>query len=148
MKCKTCKKKKPPAKFPKATGKSSKKSKTCKTCAKLGAGNGYSYYSRNQWLYRMGYNSYKQYLKTSKWQKIRLRVAEMFNNQCAVCQSTGHVVHHDRYHKDDLLGKTTDYLYLVCNDCHLKIEFNENGRKNTMEQARDTFHQMMKLIYH
>jgi hypothetical protein len=95
---------------------------------------GNSYFSRNLILKEIGFNTYKDYLKSELWKKIRKKVLAREKNVCEICQCHGNQVHHSRYHKNDLTGKNLNFLHVLCGDCHEKIEF-KNGEKVWMEEA-------------
>lgn len=95
---------------------------------------GNSYFSRNLILKELGFKTYRDYLRSELWKKIRTKVLARENNVCEICQCHGSQVHHSRYHKNDLTGANLDFLHVLCGDCHEKIEF-KNGEKVWMEEA-------------
>lgn len=116
---------------------------------KLKAGEDYA--SRNHTLKELGFDSYKDYLKSRLWKKIRSKIMNRANYVCEICQSHATEVHHSRYHRNDLLGKTLKFLHPLCGDCHYNVEFKkgvklslkdatqkQNGLKEKAEKQRKT----------
>jgi hypothetical protein len=56
---------------------------------------------------------------------------------CEACGSTGQCVHHLDYSKLSLLGKKPWKLVVLCNDCHKRIEFKEDGSKRNFKGVID-----------
>lgn len=98
------------------------------------ARNGEAYYSRNLILKEIGFDSYKDYLKSNLWKNIRQEVLTRDKNNCQICGCHGTQVHHSRYHKNDLLGNNLKFLHCLCGECHHKIEFKED-KKVWMDEA-------------
>lgn len=95
---------------------------------------GENYRSRNLILKEMGFECYKDYLRSSLWKEIRMRVLERDVFKCQICDGNATQVHHSRYHKRDLTGKNIKFLHSLCEDCHENIEF-DNGKKLWMDEA-------------
>ena len=99
---------------------------------KLKAGEDYA--SRNFTLKKLGFNTYKDYLKSPLWKRIRAKVLTHANYTCEICRSKANQVHHSRYHRNDLLGKTLKFLHALCEDCHYNVEF-KKGEKLSLKNA-------------
>ena len=83
--------------------------------------NPYAYRDDN--LRSIGFNSYREYCKSSLWQGIRARVIKRAGGRCERCSSTQCLqVHHRAYDPATLRGDTIDALTLVCRRCHCKAE--------------------------
>jgi hypothetical protein len=96
-----------------------------------------TYSERNDVLRELGFDSYAEYLKSSLWRSIRLRVYGMKGDNCFLCNNLASQLHHRRYHKNDLIGKTIRYIHPVCEECHKKIEF-DGERKRSFAAAKQT----------
>jgi len=94
---------------------------------------GENYNSRDVTLKEMGFATYKDYLKSDLWKRIRRKVLKRDKETCEICHCKGNQVHHSRYHKNDLTGKNLNFLHTICGDCHEKIEF-KNGEKVQMDE--------------
>lgn len=95
---------------------------------------GEDYGSRNHTLKKLGFDTYKDYLKSNLWKKIRTKIMTRANHTCEICHSKATEVHHSRYHRNDLLGKTLKFLHVLCGDCHYNVEF-KKGRKLSLKEA-------------
>lgn len=84
---------------------------------------GRSYDSRDAELRRIGFDSYRDYLRSDLWRAVREKVFEAKGRACHLCGGVANQVHHNRYHANDLTGKRLAYLNPVCDSCHRKIEF-------------------------
>lgn len=101
---------------------------------------GMDYRSRNYWLGRLGFKSYPDYLKSPTWRSIRDSIDMRF---CSCCDKPATQIHHSRYHKNDLTGKTRKNLHPICAACHHAIEYNPDGTKATLAHANEA---MRKLV--
>ena len=101
----------------------------------VNARRGESYQSRNLILKELGFASYKDYLKSPLWKRIREEVLKRDRNVCQICSCHANQVHHSRYHRNDLLGKNKNFLHSLCGQCHEKIEF-KKGEKVWMDEAK------------
>lgn len=83
-----------------------------------------TYQDRNELLKTLGFRSYKAYLASPEWARIRHRVLLRAKDQCEICRSAvATQVHHKQYDKETLLGKTLKHLIATCDDCHVLGEF-------------------------
>ncbi len=83
----------------------------------------------------MGYLSYRAYLQSSLWAKIRARVMGRDGWRCTICQSTNHVVvHHRSYDMPVMQGRDDSKLVTVCGECHESITFAPDGTKRSMDK--------------
>lgn len=104
--------------------------------------NGLSYASRNRNLALLGFRSYADYLKSDLWRKIRAKVFLVKGRACWICGEYATQVHHNRYHRNDLLGKRLRFLNPICGKCHETIEFRGDDSKATVKQAGKAFEQL------
>lgn len=95
---------------------------------------GTTYHERNLTLSELGFRSYKNYLQSALWNKIRRRVFATKGNRCFLCQEQANQLHHARYHRDDLTGTTIENIHPICEDCHRDVEYSD-GEKLDMESA-------------
>src|SRR5687768_17181313 len=101
------------------------------------------YKRRNKNLKELGYNSYKEYLSSPLWQKIRTAVLKRDLNICQCCGGQATEVHHKRYTKTVLTGKNLARLNSICNTCHKNIEFIKNT-KTSVGKANGLFNLLRK----
>ncbi len=94
------------------------------------------YHIRNRILLRMGYRTYKDYLKSPLWSSIRLRVLNRDGRKCKLCGCRANLVHHQRYSPGTLKGDSIKDLLSLCQPCHKEHEFDESGRKVDALQVR------------
>lgn len=99
---------------------------------------GYSYISRGFWLRQIGFGSYREYLESDLWRLVRARVYSVKGYKCYLCGAPAQAVHHNRYHRNDLLGRRLKFLSPVCNACHETIEFS-HGTKLEVRQVAKRF---------
>tara|TARA_Y100000004_G_scaffold93073_1_gene104281 strand:+ start:102 stop:839 length:738 start_codon:yes stop_codon:yes gene_type:complete len=68
--------------------------------------------------------SYKKYLKSDKWHRIRKKVIERDNYTCQCCRDKNCVlqVHHIIYNGAVMNGQSTSQLITLCEKCHEKVE--------------------------
>ena len=105
-----------------------------------GVTSGMDYRSRNYWLGKIGFKTYQDYLKSQMWRFIRDSTDMRL---CSCCDKPATQIHHSRYHKHDLTGKTRRNLHPICGACHQAIEYNPDGTKATLVQANEA---MRKLV--
>lgn len=102
-----------------------------------------SYQGRAYWLASLGFASYAEYLASPLWQAARAKAMRRAKGQCCCCGGRASQVHHSRYHKNDLLGKTTKYLHAICGTCHHAAEFQwRTGKKGNVIQANSKLQYM------
>lgn len=97
------------------------------------------YRERNATLHAMGFKSYRVYLASDLWKLVRSRVFRKKGRICSLCPAPATSVHHNRYHRNDLLGKNLKFLNPICNACHEEIEFSRTGRKKPLENVANHF---------
>lgn len=108
---------------------------------------------RGEILEELGYDCYRDYLKSDLWTEIRDRVLKESNYECICCdnKSIGNAdgetlvmqVHHMVYTEDNLSGNSLYGLVAICLVCHMKAEFKQpifyrkgkRGAKRTLAEA-------------
>jgi hypothetical protein len=90
------------------------------------------YGRRDEILRAMGYESYRDYLRSPLWSKIRRRVFGRDEGKCRICGERGEQVHHQSYDARTLKGKTIKRLLLLCRRCHEEVEVDGLGRKRSV----------------
>lgn len=99
---------------------------------------GDSYQSRDAVLRRIGFKTYADYLRSGLWRKVRKKVYREKGDSCYLCGSWADALHHNRYHKNDLLGRKLKYIFPVCRYCHEQIEFDGNTKRH-LRQVKAIF---------
>lgn len=94
-----------------------------------------SYVHRNKNLKVLGFESYKEYLESEMWAKIRADRLGRFPD-CMVCSSPADQVHHIDYDMRTLCGLDHRMLVTLCEACHTSIEF-VDGKKVPLSQANE-----------
>ncbi len=92
------------------------------------------YAARNTNLKKLGFDNYKEYLKSEDWVAIRARVFESHPG-CCMCQNKAEQIHHFSYETEVLAGLFMDLLFPVCDACHKLVEF-DGDKKRTLAQAQ------------
>jgi len=92
------------------------------------------YEKRNKLIRRLGWNSYKEYLKSDLWMRIRKDQLKRLPF-CLACNGKATQVHHSEYTPANLLGHSPIGLISVCGDCHQRCEFTYNDVKRNPKQA-------------
>jgi hypothetical protein len=68
--------------------------------------------------------TYRRYLRSAKWRRVRARVLRRDQHTCQICGGKANQVHHIQYPRSHQRGEFTreqyDYLEAVCGDCHMK----------------------------
>lgn len=100
---------------------------------------GNCYETRKLNLKLIGFKTYPKYLKSDLWRSVRKRVYAVKGDICSLCPEPATALHHNRYHIDDLSGKTMEHIHPICDTCHEFIEFGKHGKKNSLQKARETF---------
>lgn len=96
-----------------------------------------AYINRNRELRKLGFSSYKVYLRSDLWKKIREKALKRDGNQCRICQKPARCVHHTSYRVKVLKGKSIRQLVSLCHDCHQSVEYDESGdRRRSFAQVR------------
>lgn len=86
------------------------------------------YTRRNDLLKQLGYLSYRDYLASEDWKKIRREVLEL-GSACVMCERPAQVVHHVKYDMYVLLGLDYSRLAPLCHRCHEKIEVDGDTKR-------------------
>ena len=94
------------------------------------------YLERKENLKKIGFKSYQDYLDSKLWKIIRGEVWRRDHGFCRGCGKKGTEIHHYRYSVKALVGAEPHHLFVVCRDCHSKIEFDENGNKLDLIDAK------------
>jgi hypothetical protein len=98
---------------------------------KIGGG----YRARSGYLRKLGFRSYKEYLRSQLWAGIRKRVFEKKGRKCICCGEHATLVHHVEYTHSNLAGETLVGLEPLCQECHKSIEFGPRGGKRSARHA-------------
>jgi len=104
---------------------------------------------RQDALSRLGFSSYKDYLKSETWKGIKERVLKRDLGKCRRCGDPATQVHHAAYDIATLHGECLLRLYSACSRCHLashsvfgearvmnKMSKKERARKNRRKKRR------------
>lgn len=91
-----------------------------------------AYEERNNTLYKMGFNSYREYLSSQIWRSIKRKF--LFGACHACANKRAVVLHHKAYDEYTLRCGSSATLVPMCYDCHQAIEF-DGISKNTLGQA-------------
>lgn len=97
--------------------------------------NPYEYRDDN--LARLGFDSYKKYLRSELWKAIRKTVMERDHYRCQYCGRRANSVHHRAYDPKTLTGECLHALSSICSGCHRRIEEPENLRRNRWDRLHD-----------
>lgn len=97
---------------------------------------GRTYGSRNAILRELGFSSYREYLASDLWKRIRTFVLERDSYLCRMCHRPANQVHHQHYDKPVLLGRKMHSLVSTCGACHKWVEFTGSGKKRSVFWAR------------
>jgi hypothetical protein len=101
---------------------------------------------RDKLLWRMGFASYRDYLRSPLWKAIRWAVLDG-TPTCEICgESKAQQVHHIRYTEAALKGtpRGRKSLVAICAGCHHKIEFKQDGSKRTYEAAAKVTRRLLR----
>lgn len=99
---------------------------------------GGAYKLRDHALRELGFLSYGDYLSSDIWRGIRRRVYTQHGRRCYICHEKATELHHNSYCKPVLEGTTIKFIYPLCHECHVKIEFRD-GRKQSMVRVVGSF---------
>lgn len=105
-----------------------------------------AYEVRDSVLRRLGYASYSDYLRGTRWRLIRAHVLAL-RRRCILCGKPATDVHHLSYDQETLLGFRTHALAPVCRGCHKGIEFS-GGRKNSLKHANIKLLKRARVSFH
>jgi hypothetical protein len=93
-----------------------------------------------------GFATYRDYLRSDLWQDIRERVLDLHDRTCRLCSCVATQVHHRHYGIRTLTGKTPVHLLPVCGGCHVRIEFDPDGKKRTAKQAESWLKEFLSKV--
>lgn len=85
-------------------------------------------------LKALGFDSYREYLSSELWKRVRQKVFDQKGRKCELCGGRATQVHHRRYRDKDMLGTELNCLHPICGGCHLRLEF-KDGKKLTLGQT-------------
>lgn len=96
---------------------------------------------RKYWMKKLGFGTYKNYLKSDVWKDIRKKVLIKRKFKCYFCKGKATEVHHLRYTRPVLLGKKHFYggLVATCSPCHKKISLKAKLLKIHEDHAYQIF---------
>jgi hypothetical protein len=77
----------------------------------------------------LGFSCYKEYLCSPLWKKIKRRVLERDEFQCARCSGKANLVHHLVYTAAILNGDDDSHLVAICDGCHSFVHTDEGRQK-------------------
>lgn len=80
-------------------------------------------------LYNLASMDYQNYLQSPYWLIVRSIALHRDSFKCVVCEEMATCVHHLSYDEDVLYGKDLDQVVSLCESCHHKIEFSDDGNK-------------------
>lgn len=89
---------------------------------------------RREFLKRLGFETYQDYLKSNLWVAIRRKVLELHKGLCVACGRKAEQVHHIRYDMATLSGQDLSGLCPLCEADHMFIEW-KCGRKVSLKEA-------------
>lgn len=96
---------------------------------------------RNAILTSAGYPTYRSYLQSDLWKKIRKACSLLKGNKCLSCGAPATELHHSTYTEKNLLEVNLISMELtlfpVCHKCHGKCHF-KNGKFRTIKQSGDS----------
>jgi 5-methylcytosine-specific restriction endonuclease McrA len=95
--------------------------------------------NRAKALKRLGFNSYRSYLRSPLWRAIRRLVFAKKGHRCVLCGREARQVHHRRYDHNTLSGAILAWLEPICAKCHTYIEVRPNGRKRCARNVERLF---------
>jgi hypothetical protein len=95
-----------------------------------------AYADRDRLLQAMGFVDYPAYLDSKLYARIRKAVFRRDRGLCRGCRARADGVHHDAYDVATLKGESLKRLYLLCDGCHERIEFDDDGGKLTFKGVR------------
>lgn len=91
-----------------------------------------TYQQRQEVLKKLGFSSYKDYLESHLWKRIRRAAFRLLGSRCSLCGGTANVIHHMTYDELVLLGKDISQLLPLCYICHNKLEIKSDGSKRSL----------------
>lgn len=92
--------------------------------------------SRSELLRRIGFANYRDYLSSGLWFEIREKVFAKRGTTCVCCWQPATQVHHSKYTKRNLLGKSIWYLHPVCAICHKNVHRDKSGNFTSLAESK------------
>ena len=100
-------------------------------------------FKRDKVLFKLGFASYRDYLKSALWKGIR--AAKLADEPaCELCGCAASQVHHLDYSHSCLIGKKPWKLVCVCDQCHRKVEYRADGSKRNFEAAMKKTRELLR----
>lgn len=93
-------------------------------------------------LKELGFTTYRDYLSSDLWKKIRRRALNAADNACRLCRRKAWQVHHTQYDLATMKGENLVTLVALCGECHERIEF--TGRKTSLPEANHLLKKYLK----
>lgn len=106
-------------------------------------GNESAYNQRDKVLMRLGFASYRDYLRSALWKELREEKLAA-NARCEICGDKAQIVHHISYRRNSLAGKHLGGLVSLCNRCHCRVELREDGTKRGFEATLKKTKRLLK----
>lgn len=91
--------------------------------------------TRSQSLDALGFKTYRHYLRSALWKKIRAAVLLASGSQCYCCTQSAACIHHKSYDLAVMRGDDLSMLVPLCAACHKAIEFDIFGNKRSLRKA-------------
>lgn len=104
-----------------------------------------AYAKRDRALFRLGFASYGDYLKSPLWKVIR-EAKLAVDPRCECCGDKAVQIHHLSYTRKVLIGKLRRKLVSVCPGCHQKIEFRADGMKRSFVAANKQAQKLLRRV--
>lgn len=95
------------------------------------------YSMRAESLKLLGFTSYKQYLSSPLWSKVKVEVLKK-SQHCFRCHRIAKTLHHASYDVETMAGRDHSRLFSICMGCHKRAEINSNNEKKTLLSANKT----------
>lgn len=86
--------------------------------------------------------TYKEYLQSRAWRKLRARVLKRDGHACRSCGKPATEVHHAQYDRDTMRGAHINHLYSLCAECHEAVTFDVHGCRRPQSEVARLTHQL------
>jgi hypothetical protein len=103
---------------------------------------GISYEHRRENLYQLGFHTYRQYLRSKLYARVRRRAFAAHGPNCRICLRRATEIHHERYRTGDLNGKYVAALHPICRACHEWIQLDADGHVVSVSEANAAFERL------
>lgn len=100
--------------------------------------------NRREILLELGFRTYRAYLKSKLWLRVRITVWKAKGRNCCLCGKRASQVHHRRYDRATLLGLDITHLEPICRKCHRFIELTPRGRKRASRSVERLFKRLIR----